>query len=152
MHGAADSRATNAYIGAGAATPTRCPAFARGSRPSAPTDQSQATERYKFDNTPVQAIAPEGPQFVTNATAPGKVPPLVSEGNIEGGFIAQNWGSLGDLPMLRASSDVGPKKRNQWLLRYLSTICLSSRDLLAPLAARIPPSADGSILRLTWGY
>lgn len=59
-----------------AATPTRCPAFARGSRPSAPTDQSQATERYKFDNTPVQAIAPEGPQFVTNATAPGKVPPL----------------------------------------------------------------------------
>lgn len=99
MYGAGDPRATNAYVGAGGSYANTVPGFREGQATERyKTDQSQATERYKFDNTPVQAMSPAGPQFVTNATAPGKVP-LAPEGNVKGGYIAQNWGNLGDLPI-----------------------------------------------------
>ncbi|GLI23420.1 hypothetical protein GGQ86_003043 [Xanthobacter flavus] len=98
LYGAADPRATNAYVGAGGSYANTVPGFREGQATERyKTDQSQATERYKFDNTPVQAMAPTGPQFVTNATAPGKVP-LAPEGNVKGGYIAQNWGNIGSLP------------------------------------------------------
>ncbi len=99
LYGAGDPRATNAYVGAGGSYANTVPGFREGQATERyKTDQSQATERYKFDNTPVQAMAPTGPQFVTNATAPGKVP-LAPEGNVKGGYIAKNWGNLGDLPI-----------------------------------------------------
>lgn len=152
MHGAADSRATNAYVGAGGSNANAVPGFREGqpterSNGPVPSDRALQVRQHARpgDSAGRPAVCHQRHRSRESA-------PLVSEGNIEGGFIAQNWGNLGDLPMLRASSDVGPKKRNQWLLRYLSTICLSSRDLLAPLAARIPHPQDGSILHLRLGY
>ncbi|MFG1275154.1 hypothetical protein [Xanthobacter flavus] len=99
VHGAADPRATNAYIGAGGSYANTVPGFREGQATERyKADQSQATERYKFDNTPVEAMTADGPRFTTRAQAPGQTP-LASEAAVKGGYIAQNWGSIGTLPV-----------------------------------------------------
>lgn len=98
LHGAGDPRTTNAYVGAGGSYANTVPGFREGQATERyKTDQSQATERYKFDNTPVETMSPTGPRFVPRVQASGQVP-LAPEANVKGGYIAQNWGNIGNLP------------------------------------------------------
>ncbi|MET3352654.1 UNVERIFIED_ORG: hypothetical protein ABID33_000537 [Xanthobacter viscosus] len=96
--GAADPRTTNAYVGAGGAYSGTAPAFERGQQVELQkASMADATERYKFDNKPIETMTPEGPRYTQQAKAPGQTP-LAPESAVKGGYIAQNWGRLGDLP------------------------------------------------------
>lgn len=56
-----------------------------------------ATDRWKFANTPFEAIGPDGPQVFTNLTAPGQ-PAITSETDMKGYLLGENFGNLGALP------------------------------------------------------
>lgn len=99
VYGATDPRTTNATVGAGGAYSSTAPAFQQAQQNSLLMNrEDNATRERIAGSTPVEAMTPEGPRYVTRATAPGQMP-LAPESNVKGGYLAQNFGNVGALPI-----------------------------------------------------
>lgn len=106
--GAKDSRTQNFQVGTGQGYDNTYGAFATKAAETARNnnmqsadrrygvDQSQATERYKFENEPKAAIAPNGaPSFVPqNELTRGSYSPILSESDQKGVLLSQNFDNL----------------------------------------------------------
>lgn len=98
-YGAEDPRTTNAVVGAGGSYASTAPAFNVSQQNDLLKNREDIASRERISaSTPTEVMTPAGPRYTTRAQAPGQMP-LAPEGNVKGGYISQNWGNLGDLPI-----------------------------------------------------
>lgn len=112
LFGAMDPRTTNAFVGAGGAysstgagftadqTRQREQAAASLAETARHNQATEGIDIFKFQNTPYEAVGPDGPQVFTNLTAVGQ-PALVSEAEQKGYLLGQNFDNLSALDPLQ---------------------------------------------------
>lgn len=118
QYGAADQRTSNAVVGAGGAfNSTAMGAREAEAAATGRTKLGLAENARQFNDKPYEALGPNGqPQVMTQSSAVGQRP-ILSEANVKGVRLDQNFGNVGDLPpaeqrILGAQGTGTPTPRN----------------------------------------
>lgn len=110
-YGATDPRTVNAQIGAGESYTSTAPAF----------NATLNENKRQFDMVPTATIGPDGnPVYATRAGAIGQQP-VLSETEVQGTKLGQNWDNLGTLSDLQQRAlGVAPKGASQTPHNYVA--------------------------------
>jgi hypothetical protein len=117
-YGATDPRTTNAFVGAGGSYSGTASGFREGQQTERDKHAATLAETIRqFNSKPYEAIGPDGqPQVMTQQSAVG-ARPIMSETNVRGVRLDQNFGNVGQLPpaeqrILGAEGKNPPTPRN----------------------------------------